>query len=219
MRGEAPERPHRRSRAVRWQSSEYVSLDFEATGLDFERDRIISFGAVPIRGRRVELGEARYQLVDPGDRPPSPRSITVHGIRPIDLVDAPSQEAARGSLSEALRRRYVVAWHAGVEIGFLSKLFGIKPRRWARSTIDVRDLLLVLEGEGAAMLTLTQAATRCGIPVADPHHALDDAVVTAQLFLVVVARLVRRDALRTVGDLLEARLPQAPVLRRPRAPL
>ncbi len=213
-----PERPHRRERALRWRAAEYVSLDFEATGLDFERDRIISFGAVPIRNGRVELGEASYQLVDPGDRPVSPESVTVHGIRPIDLVGAPSQGSACRSLADALRHRYVIAWHAGVEIAFLSRLFEVAPRRWSRSMIDVRDLLLVLEGEGAASLTLTDAAARCGVPVADPHHALDDAVVTAQLFLVVVGRLVLRNSLRTVGDLLGARLTPPPVLRRPRAP-
>jgi DNA polymerase-3 subunit epsilon len=213
-----PERPYRRERAQRWRAAEYVSLDFEATGLDFERDRIISFGAVPIRDGRVELGEASYQLVDPGDRPVSPGSVAVHGIRPVDLVGAASQDTARRGLAEILSRRYMIAWHAGVEIAFLSKLFRAPPRRWSRSTIDVRDLLLVLEGEGAAPLTLTDAAALCGVPVADPHHALDDALVTAQLFLVVVGRLVLRDPLRTVGDLLGARLPPPPVLRRPRAP-
>lgn len=215
----APERPRRRERAQRWKAVEYVSLDFEATGLDFERDRIISFGAVPIRHARVELGEASYQLVDPGDRPVSPESVTVHGIRPIDLVGAPSQDAARRGLADALRSRYMVAWHAGVEIAFLSKLFQCRSRHWSRSTIDVRDLLLVLEGAGAASLTLTDAAARCGVPVANPHHALDDALVTAQLFLVIVARLARRDALRTVSDVLGARLPPPTVLRGPRGPM
>jgi DNA polymerase-3 subunit epsilon len=211
-----PERPHRRARAVRWKAAEYVSVDFEATGLDFERDRIISVGTVPIRDGRVHLGEARYQLVDPGDRPPSPESVTVHGIRPVDLAGAPSQEGARRLLEEVLERRYLVAWHAGVESAFLSRLFGVRPRVWTRSTIDVRDLLLALEGKAAGALSLTDAAARCGVPVADPHHALDDALVTAQLFLVVVARLGRRDAMRTVGDLLDARRPLRPLLRRPR---
>ena len=219
MRVGAPEPPRRWTRAVRWRVAEYVSLDFEATGLDFENDRIISFGAVPIRAGRIELGEARYQLVDPGDRAPSPESVTVHGIRPVDLVGAPSPDVARRSLAEALDRRYLVAWHAGVESGFLSRIFHTRPRRWTKYTIDVRDLLLVLEGDAAASLTLTDAAARCGVPVADPHHALDDALVTAQLFLVVVARLSRRDSLRTVGDLLGARLSPPPLLRRPRAPL
>ena len=36
---------------------------------------------------------------------------------------------------------------------------------------------------------LSSAAERHGVPVASPHHALDDALVTAQLLLVVAARL------------------------------
>ena len=206
----SPIRPHRRLRNEPWRVTDYVSLDFEATGLDYEHDRIISFGAVPINGTRIEIGQARYQLVDPGDRPPSPESVTVHGLRPVDLRGAPSQDAARASLRQALDRRYLIAWYAGVEAAFLWKLFGTKPHRWLRSTIDVRNLLLALEGVDAAGTTLTQAADRYGVPVADPHHALDDALVTAQLFFVVAWRLVRRDGLRSVGDLLKVRPPLSP---------
>jgi DNA polymerase III epsilon subunit-like protein len=36
---------------------------------------------------------------------------------------------------------------------------------------------------------LTRTAERFGVPVADPHDALDDALVTAQLFLVLVRKM------------------------------
>jgi DNA polymerase III epsilon subunit-like protein len=39
---------------------------------------------------------------------------------------------------------------------------------------------------------LTTTAERHGVPVADPHDALDDALVTAQLFLVLVGKLPGR---------------------------
>jgi DNA polymerase III epsilon subunit-like protein len=46
----------------------------------------------------------------------------------------------------------------------------------------------------------------CGVPVADPHHALDDALVTAQLFLVLAARWEAGGHGARVADLL--RLPR-----------
>ena len=218
MRGRSPIRPPRRARSLPWKEGTYVSLDFEATGLDFDRDRIISFGAVPIRAGRIEVGGARYQLVDPEDRAPSHGSVRIHGIRPVDLRGAPSIVSATTSLVEALDRRFMVAWHAGVEAAFLSKLFPRSPDGWLRITIDARDLLIAAEGKGAAGLTLTEAATHLGIPVSNPHHALDDALVTAQLFLVLATRLAQRDGPRSVGDLLRSRVEPPPVLRRPRAP-
>jgi DNA polymerase-3 subunit epsilon len=60
--------------------------------------------------------------------------------------------------------------------------------------IDVRDMAIVIDGAppGARRnrgYALTQTAERFGVPVSDPHEALDDALVTAQLFLVLAARM------------------------------
>jgi DNA polymerase-3 subunit epsilon len=218
MRGNRPAPPPFGLRRGPWTAVRWASLDFEATGLDFERDQIISFGVVPIDGARIQVGDAVYQLVDPGDVPPSPESITVHGLRPVDLHGASTVEAAKENLRRALDGRFLVTWWAGVEAAFLAKLFGGGSRTWLKRAVDVRKLVLELEGEVSATLTLSGAAERFGVPVASPHHALDDALVTAQLFLVTATRLTSMGE-GTVRDLMEAGPLPAPVLRRPRAPV
>ena len=40
--------------------------------------------------------------------------------------------------------------------------------------------------------SLSATAERYGVPVASPHEALDDALVTAQLFLVLATKLEER---------------------------
>jgi DNA polymerase-3 subunit epsilon len=50
-------------------------------------------------------------------------------------------------------------------------------------------------------VSLSAAAGRYAVPVASPHDALDDALVTAQLFLVLADRLAERGR-RRVRDLL-----------------
>jgi DNA polymerase III subunit epsilon len=218
VRGAIPSPPPRARRRAPWTGVDWASIDFEATGLDLSKDHIISFGVVPIRGARIQVGEALYQLVDPGEVRVSPESITIHGIRPVDLQGAPPLEAAREALREALDGRFLVTWWAGIEAAFLAKLFGGGTKTWLKRAVDVRKLVLELEGEEAARLTLTDAAERFGVPVASPHHALDDALVTAQLFLVTATRMAARGK-RTVAELISAGpLPQ-PTLRRPRAPV
>jgi DNA polymerase III subunit epsilon len=174
-------------RARPWSAVDLVSLDFEATGLDLTRDTIISFGAVPIRSKMIDVGECRYQLVDPGDVELSPASITVHGLRPVDLDGAPSVDAAREALSDAIGGRFIVVWYAAVETAFLAKLLGGSSRSWRKRIVDTRDMLALVEP--GTSYTLSEAADRYGVPVASPHHALDDALVTAQLFLVLASRL------------------------------
>lgn len=205
MSGVRPAPPGRHLGRRSWRLADLVSLDFEATGLDLERDKIISFGTVPIRNARIDVGDAVYQIVDPEEVPPSPESIVVHGLRPIDLAGAPSIEVAGRSLFDALDGRFLVTWWAPVEAGFLDKIFGGGLRSWRRRAIDVRELLIALEGLSAEPLTLTQAAERFDVPVASPHHALDDALVTAQLFLVVAAKLKQVVSVRDLQRLGSSR--------------
>ena len=197
-----PPAPPRKAYRAPWRTIELVSLDFEATGLG-RNDTIISFGTVPIMSGGVEVGAGTYQLVDPGDVTPSAQSVTIHHLRPVDLVGAPSIEAARASLRTALHDRFVVAWWAPVEAAFLDRIFGGGPHAWLRRMVDVRDLLLALNGPGDAQLTLEQAAGLFGVPVASPHHAFDDALVTAQLFLVTATKLGGRA--RSVKDMQRVR--------------
>lgn len=212
-----PEPPSRAARSAPWWETDLVALDFEATGLDFARDRIVSFGTVPIHHARIDLGQVRYELVDPGDVEPHPATVVVHGLRSMDLRGEAVQSLARESLRRELAKRFVVAWHASVEIAFLRQLYGSKRSVWRRRVLDVRDLIFELRGEAGLRLTLTEAAESYAVPVASPHHALDDALVTAQLFIVCATKL-RARGIRSVADLLRLGQQPDPVLRRPRAP-
>jgi DNA polymerase-3 subunit epsilon len=186
-------RPPRRARRRSWRDAEFASLDFEATGLDFSRDTIVSFGVVPVRSGRAVLGRAVHQLVDP-HVPPSPRSQTIHELRPQDLSGSPRLDQARHLLRDAIRGRYLLVWFADVEVHFLRAIFGGSATSWRRRTIDVRSLAIEADGappSARAKLgySLSWAAERLGVPVASPHDALDDALVTAQAFLILATRL------------------------------
>jgi DNA polymerase-3 subunit epsilon len=184
-----------RARAVPWRSVEYVALDFETTGLDLRSDTVISYGVVPVRHGRAIVAESVHQLIEP-HVPPSPRSQTIHELRPQDLVGHPSLPEARDRLRTALDGRYLLVWFAGVEIHFLDAIFGGGKRRWRRRTVDVRNLAIAVDGGAGATrdkpgYPLTGTAERYGVPVADAHQALDDALVTAQLFLVLADKAAR----------------------------
>lgn len=217
MNGRRPEAPPAAWRNMPWTKVPFASLDFEATGLDFAKDTIISFGVVPVTAGRIDVGGAVYQLVDPVDVPLDRRAIGVHMLRPLDLVDAPSLEAAREALRAALGRRFLITWFAEVEAAFLDKIFGGGRKRWMRRAVDVRRLVAGLEGDAHGPLTLAACAERYRIPVADPHHALDDALVTAQLFLVMARKLADR-GIRSVAELGDATGSSTPNLRRARPP-
>ena len=187
-----PAAPPRSLRRSHWRRVGFAALDFETTGLDYRRDSVVSFGVVPIRSGRVLVGEGVHQLV--ASRVPStPGSMKIHQILPRDLELAPSPEEAGETLRAALERRFLVTWYANMELAFLGRIFGGRPRGWARRTVDVRQLVIELERvDPDARFGLSGTAARYGVPVANPHDALDDALVTAQLFLVLASKLEER---------------------------
>jgi DNA polymerase III subunit epsilon len=186
-------RPPRRALRRPWRDVEFAALDFEATGLDFARDTIVSFGVLPVRAGRVVLGEGVHQLIDP-HVPPSPRSQTIHQLRPMDLAGSPRLSEARGLLRDSLQHRFLLVWFASVEVNFLAAIFGGTSASWSRRTIDVRNLAIAADGVSVKARTqpgysLSWSAERLHVPVADPHSAFDDALVTAQVFLALAGRL------------------------------
>jgi DNA polymerase-3 subunit epsilon len=147
---------------------------------------------VPVRGGRIVVGEGLHELVAPGV-PSSSASMRIHQILPRDLELAASSDDARRTLREALDRRFLLTWYADVELAFLRKAFGGRARAWRRRTVDVLRLAMAWEGaDPDARYGLTATAERYGVPVANPHEAFDDALVTAQLFLVLASRLEER---------------------------
>ena len=192
-----PSAPPRGSRRQHWRDTSFASLDFETTGLDYEHDAVVSFGVVPVRSGRASVAGSVHQLVTPAVRS-SVTSMTIHEILPQDLVDAPSLDQARETLRSCIERRFLLTWYAEVELAFLRRMFGGSHRTWVRRTVDVRQMAIVFEGARQGVLfTLSATAARYGVPVDNPHEALDDALVTAQLFLVLATKLEERGLGRT----------------------
>lgn len=191
MKAHRPAAPSRWFFHHSWTKAPLVALDFETTGLDLRRDVIISYGAVPIVDGRIDLGKAQYREVSP-TVPPSTESIAVHHLRPADLLDAPTMRETRHELGLMLERAYIVTWVEQVEANFLATVFGGGALSWLRRTVDAYRMIRALErirDPEAQVGGLEETAERYGVPAEEAHHALDDAVMTAELFLVAATKL------------------------------
>jgi DNA polymerase III subunit epsilon len=195
--------PHRRTP---WREVGWCAVDLELTGLNAEADEIISFGALPIDDGRVQLSAAVEGLARPvGALTES--SIRVHGLRVDDLARAPRLADAIGPLLEAITGRLLVVHNAAVERAFLGRALRDQGVRLRGPLIDTEVLgrLWLAERDGGVSrnVGLGDLAAALGLPADRPHHALADALTTAQVFIAVAAHL---DALQaeTVGTLSKA---------------
>lgn len=187
-----------------WRTAEFVALDFEATGMNPARDEVIQVGLVPLRGERALLGGAWASWVRP-TRPFQGASVAIHGLSAERLQDAPDVLEVRGSLAAHLKGRVMIAHYAELERGFL-KRWGMKPP----PTVDTLMLALALDGhlKGGQTTqtarrdayTLTALARRFGVSVYGEHDALADALITAQVFLVIATELERKGRASTVKE-------------------
>jgi DNA polymerase III subunit epsilon len=178
-------------------------VDLETTGLDPRNDEIISFASVPIEDGRVVVAQTLTGIARPL-RMPDAETIRIHGLRPIDLADAPALSELRDLFLESLSGRILVAHAAWVERGFLSAALKPAGVRLAEPVLDTAALARhvlapeVLPDEGAVQLS--DAARGLGLPVHSPHVAEGDALTTAQLFLALATHLDRIEP-QTVGSL------------------
>ncbi|MFD7010641.1 exonuclease domain-containing protein [Rhodococcus jostii] len=180
--------------APNWRSSNYLVIDLETTGLDTCNDHIVSYGAVPIREGRIMASEATYSLVR-SERESTEAALRTHCLRKQDLAAAPSIDDCVDRLDELLRGHILVAHGAWIEHSFLRRAFKCSQRLFTSDVIDTAKLAsLVLDvsvGPNQS-IALEYATSRMGLPVHTPHHALGDAMTTANLFLALTSNLERR---------------------------
>ncbi|MDZ7789152.1 MAG: 3'-5' exonuclease [Xanthomonadales bacterium] len=175
-----------------------VALDLETTGLNPERHGIVSLGLVPFTLSRIRMNEAYYRVVRPR-RELEERSVTIHQITHEDLDEAPDLAELAETLLEALAGRVVVVHYHAIERRFLHRAFA---RRFGEGVLFPLIDTLAIEkqitqritpnpltwfGNRRVSLRLADARRRYHLPQYSPHHALTDALATAELFQAQVA--------------------------------
>ncbi len=186
-----------------WREADFCVVDLETTGLDPAAHEIISFAALHVARGRLQLDDARYQLIRPL-RMPDGTTIPIHGLRRADLVDAPPVADALDGLLEALTGKVLVAHVASIEEAFLGAAFRGIGATLVNPIVDTAALaseLFRLRGRRSpAAVDLATLAEALGLPVHRPHEADGDALTTAQVFLALAAHLDRISP-QTVGSL------------------
>lgn len=170
-----------------WRTARYAVVDVETTGLDPARHEVLSIGIVDVVEGRVQVSTAFYRELRPTTAPTAD-TIVIHGIRPSDAARGLDPTTVGAEVIRRLAGRVMVAHVARIERAFLGRW--LEPLGWKvpRSVVDTDVLTRAhLRRTGRPPLHqhvgLGAAAGLFGLPEQQRHHALGDALTTAQLLL------------------------------------
>lgn len=164
----------------------YVVIDFETTGLDYQTEQITEIGAVRLNEKFEEVGSFHsFVNLQPGKELSKFTKITK------SMVDTgvPEKEAMQ-VLRTFIGDSVVVAQWAPFDLAFLSKE-GIHPKQF------ICTKSLTSQAEPNESSSLGPTCERLGISLENAHRALDDAKATAQ----VLAYRMKQGGLRVLNTL------------------
>lgn len=180
----------------------YTVFDLETTGLNpSEGDEIIEIGAVRVVNQRLRRHETLHQLVAPRRRV-SASSQAVHGLTPAMLAGQPTLEQALPDLHSFARATVLVAHNAAFDMRFLELARARTGLHFDQPVLDTLLLSAVLHPEQGSH-RLDAIAHRLELPVHDRHHALGDALLTAQVWLRLMP-LLQAQGIVTLAQALQA---------------
>jgi DNA polymerase-3 subunit epsilon len=192
-------------REHRLEDLSFVVLDVETTGLRPELgDRIVSLGAVRVRGGAVRAGETFDALIYP-ERPVPSESTRFHGITDAMVAGAPAIGAVLPAFLRFAEGAVLVGHEASFDMAFLRRgleRLGLPPLAATHPVLDTRLLSRLVHGPEVAH-TLEAVAARLGVTVVGRHSALGDATTAAEI-LVRLLVLLKTRGLVTLGDTLDA---------------
>ncbi len=178
-------------RAARW-----IVVDCESSGLDPDRDRLLSIGAVAVQGGRIHHTDS-YSAVLRQTEASATENILVHGIGAQAQLGGRDRAEAMAGLARFAAGGRPVAFHAPFDRALLARADLSWKRRW----LDLAQLAPALfPALAASRKSLDAWLEAFAIGHLARHDALADAYATAQLLLVLLAE-ADRQGLQAVRDL------------------
>lgn len=169
------------------QKDEIVVFDCETTGLDPKVDNIISIGAVKIKGNKIFTNDAIHIFIKQ-KKQISHESITIHQIRHCDLGGAIESQEAIEKFLHYIGNRKLVGYYLEFDVAMINRyikpMFGITlPNKKEEVSAIYYDKKICTIPQGHIDLRFDTILKELDLPKLQAHDALNDAVMTAMMYL------------------------------------
>jgi DNA polymerase-3 subunit epsilon len=188
-------------------SQRWVVLDLETSGLNLNRDQVLSIGAVVIEDDAVDFSQMFERTLQRAETKLSP-SVLIHGLGPSAIAAGSDPVDALLDFMEFVGDSPLLAFHARFDQHMLARaLKDSLGYRLAHTFLDVADIAPLLYPEALLREAgLDDWIDHFHLQVGERHHASADALATAELMLILLSR-ARQQHIDTPRA-LQARLSQ-----------
>lgn len=179
-----------------------VVVDVETTGLDPYADRLIAIGAVMVENCTVRLNSG-FEVVLRQPQASARANILIHGIDGTTQLGGLPPASAILRFLDYVERAPLIGFHADFDRVMIDRAAREALGHTASAAwLDLAYLAPALLAEPGAVMPqgLDEWTQRFGIENQARHNALADALATAQLLQVVLARAIAKGA-DTLADL------------------
>jgi len=174
----------------------FVVLDTETSGLNIQKDKILSIGAVAVKNQQIIIAD-RFEYYLKQVYTVKGESIKIHGILPKHNLSGIETKEVLILLLSYLQNSIIVGHHIGFDFAVLNRAFQAHLGGQLRNQIlDTNQLAKRINSPFYEMnigqrknYSLDVLCEQYGVPVYDRHTASGDALITALLFLKLLGRL------------------------------
>lgn len=171
----------------------WVVVDLETSGLNMNRDQVLSIGAVVIEDGAIDLSQQFERTLLRTDHKLSP-AVLIHGLAPSDIAAGSEPVQALLDFMEFVGDSPLLAFHAPFDQHMLARAL--------KETLDYRLTHRFLDVAEMAPMLFPQANLRkaglddwtqfFGLHAEQRHNASADALVTAELALILFSHARRQ---------------------------
>jgi DNA polymerase-3 subunit epsilon len=186
---------------------DFLSLDFETTGLEAKSEAILSMGYMPYKNGRISLAPSTSEVIRL-NRPLNAKSVVIHHITDDRMKTGVALHDALDRLLEAMAGKVLLVHYSKIERDFLAaatkRVYGKSLPFMMVDTmmLEKRKLDRNQQPIHSNQLRLANLRKQYHLPPYGAHNALEDAIATAELFMAQLAQYQQGKSNVRLGELL-----------------
>ncbi|NLO18225.1 MAG: 3'-5' exonuclease [Arcobacter butzleri] len=171
-----------------YDGDEFICFDCETTGLNPKVDDIISIGALKIKNNKILTSQKFERFIKPKSCKLQADSIKVHHIRECDLNDAKEIDEVIDEFLDFIGNRPLVGYYLEFDVAMVNKYIksklGIKlPNKQIEVSALYYDYKIEFIPQGNIDLRFDTILKELKVPRLGKHDAINDAIMTAMMFI------------------------------------